>query len=262
MLVGIGGLQLGKHEFADALATGKKAVALSPNLASARAVVVDALVELGRYDEAATAADEMLGVGSDLATLSRVSYLAELHGNLDVALAAMKLAVKSPGLAPENTAFAESLLGNLLSTRATGPARPPPTTEPSRSSRPTPRRWRARAASRSATGDSTRRSRSSNAPPTSCRCPNTSSPWPTPRRAAGKSDEAAKSIKLARAEIALFKATGVVVDLDLALFEADHGDPAAALGFAETASKATPTDQSRRRPRLGAASSRSRRRRP
>ena len=37
------------------------------------------------------------------------------------------------------------------------------------------------------------------------------------------------------------EATGVVVDVDLALFEADHGDPAKALAYAETGYKATPT---------------------
>src|SRR4051794_2312806 len=45
VLAGIGGLRLGKHQFAEALQTGNEAVALSPNLAAARAVVVDALVE-------------------------------------------------------------------------------------------------------------------------------------------------------------------------------------------------------------------------
>ena len=157
---------------ADALTTGRMAVELSPNLASARAVVVDALVELGRYDEASDAADEMLAVGSDLSTLSRVSYLAELHGKLDVAVTAMKLAAKTPGLAPENIAFVDSLLGNLLVYSGdTAGGRRCIRPRPRRSSRPTPRRWRARAASRSGTADSTTRSRCSSGPPTSCPLP-------------------------------------------------------------------------------------------
>jgi tetratricopeptide (TPR) repeat protein len=114
VLAGIGGLQLGKHQFADALKTGRQAVAMSPNLAAARAVVVDALVELGRYDDADTAAAEMLAVQADLSTLARVSYVAELHGKLDIALTAMKQAAATPGLAPENIAFVDALLGNLL----------------------------------------------------------------------------------------------------------------------------------------------------
>jgi len=59
--------------------------------------------------------------------------------------------------------------------------------------------------------------------------------------AAGRTADAAKSYDLARAEIQLFKAAGVVVDVDLALLEADHGDPAAALRYANAAYSVTPT---------------------
>ena len=59
--------------------------------------------------------------------------------------------------------------------------------------------------------------------------------------AAGRADDAARNIDLARAEIQLFEATGVMVDLDLALLEADHGDPDRALAFAEAAYEATPS---------------------
>ncbi len=59
--------------------------------------------------------------------------------------------------------------------------------------------------------------------------------------AAGQTDAAAQSYALARAEIQLFQAAGVIVDTDLALFEADHGDPGAALGHATAAYAVTPT---------------------
>ena len=80
VLVGIGGLQLGRHEFADALETATAAIDLVPSLAAAHAIRVDALVELGRYEEATEAAGELLALGIDLASLARVSYLRELHG--------------------------------------------------------------------------------------------------------------------------------------------------------------------------------------
>ena len=114
VLVGIGSLQLGKHEFAAALETARRAIDMAPRSAVARAIEVDALVELGRYDEADEAAAAMLALGSDLTTLSRVSYLAELHGKLDVAVTAMRAATKSEGVAPENLAFTHVQLGNLL----------------------------------------------------------------------------------------------------------------------------------------------------
>jgi tetratricopeptide (TPR) repeat protein len=241
VLVGIGGVQLGKHEFAEALETGRRAVELSPGLASARAVVVDALVELGRYDEADAAAGEMLGIASNLSTLSRVSYLAELHGQLDVALAAMKLAAASPGLVPENTAFAEALLGNLLvyTGDIAGAAMAyeraldqVPAHAPSLAGK-----------GRLAVG-------AGNLDLAIAQFGRAADILPLPeyvialadaQQAAGLTDEAARSVKLARAEIQLFEASGVIVDVDLALLEADHGDPAKALGFAQAGYAATPT---------------------
>ena len=160
-----------------------QAVALSPNLAAARAVVVDALVELGRYDEADAAAGEMLAIRADLSTLARVSYVAELHGKLDVALSAMRQAAATPGLAPENVAFVDALLGNLLVyTGDPDGRRGRLRAGPRARARRTPRRSPGRAGWRSVPATSTGRSRCSSVPRTSCRCPNTSSPWPMPRQ--------------------------------------------------------------------------------
>ena len=241
VFVGIGGLQLGKHQFAEALATGRTAVKLSPNLASARAVVVDALVELGRYREADTAAEEMLATGTDLSTLARVSYLAELHGKLDIALNAMRMAAKTPGLVAENVAFVDALLGNLLvytgdpvgaadsyrHALALVPAHAPSLAGEARLA--------------VGAGDLAAAiplfQRAADILP----LPEYVIALADAQTAAGLTADAARNVKLARAEIQLFQGTGVVVDLDLALFEADHGDPARALGFAETAYKATPT---------------------
>ncbi|MBA3235890.1 MAG: hypothetical protein H0T59_07855 [Chloroflexi bacterium] len=239
--VGIGGVQLGKHEFADALDTGRAAVERSPSLASARAVVVDALVELGRYDEADTAVGEMFALRSDVTTLSRVSYINELHGRLDVALTAMRMAAASPDLVPENAAFVNGLLGNLLvySGDPAGAADAyataltfVPAHAPSLAGQ-----------ARLAVG----RGDLAAAVPLFGRAADI---LPLPeyvialaeaQTAAGMADAAGDSFKLARAEIQLFQAVGVVVDLDLALFEADHGDPAKALEYAQATYDATPT---------------------
>ncbi len=239
--VGIGGIQLGKHEFADALKSGRTAVERSPSLASARAVVVDALVELGRYDEAETAVGEMFALRSDVTTLSRVSYVNELHGRLDVALTAMRMAAATPDLAPENAAFVNGLLGNLLvySSDPSGAADAyataltfVPAHAPSLAGQ-----------ARLAVG----RGDLAAAVPLFERAADI---LPLPeyvialgeaQTAAGMADAARDSFKLARAEIQLFQALGVIVDLDLALFEADHGDPAKALEYAQTAYDATPT---------------------
>ena len=241
VLVGIGGLQLGKHEFADALVTGREAVALSPNLDTAHAVVVDALVELGRYADADAAEATMLGTGVDLTTLTRVSYLAELHGKLGVALQAMRQASQSKGIAPENVAFTEALLGNLLvytgdPTAAADAYRRALALVPAHAP--------------SVAGEARLAVGAGRLDDAIALFQRAADILPLPEyviglgeaeMAAGRTDEATRTFKLARAEIQLFQATGVIVDLDLALFEADHGDPARALAFAETAYKATPT---------------------
>lgn len=240
-LVGIGGLQLGKHQFADALVTGRKAVAMSPRLDTAHAVVVDSLVELGRYDEAQTAADRMLGVTLDLTTLTRASYLAELHGQLPAALIAMQQAAKAPALAPENVAFVDAQIGNLLvytgdpagaadayrAALALVPAHAP-----------------------SFAGEARLAVGAGKLDDAIALFQHASDIVPLPeyvialgeaQTAAGKTDDAARSFKTAGVEIKLFQSNGVAVDLDLALFEADHGDPAQGLAFAQTAQAATPT---------------------
>ncbi len=241
VLVGIGGLQLGKHQFAAALVTGRKAVALSPNLDTALAVVVDALVELGRYSEADDAASAMLGAGTDLTTLTRVSYLAELHGKLDIALKAMHQASLSPGIAPENVAFTEALLGNLLVY----------TGDPTAAAVAYKRALvLVPAHAPSLAGEGRLAVGAGRLDDATALFQRAADILPLPEyvialgdaeTAAGQTDAATRNFKLARAEIQIFQATGVIVDVDLALFEADHGDPAAALGFAETGYKATPT---------------------
>jgi tetratricopeptide (TPR) repeat protein len=240
-LVGVASLQLGKHQFADGLATAGKAIALSPSLVAAHAAQVDALVELGRYDEADDAAGVMFGLRADITTLARVSYLAELRGRLPAALAAMRQASASPGLAPENTAYVDALLGNLLVYSGDLPA--------------------AQDAYRSAltlvsdhapslAGEGRLAVGAGRLDDAIARFQRTAAVVPLPeyvvalgdaQAAAAKTDDAARSYDLARAEIQLFRAAGVVVDVDLALLEADHGDPEAALRYARAAYAATPT---------------------
>lgn len=241
VLVGIGGLHLGKHEFAEALTTGRKAAEGSPTLASARSVIVDALVELGRYQEADEAAGEMLALSTDLSTLARVSYLAELRGKLDVALSAMRLAAQSPGLAPENTAYVEALLGNLLvyAGDLAGAADAyrdalslVPAHAPSLAGQ-----GRLAVAAGKLDEAIQHFKRASDIVP----LPEYVIALGDAQEAAGLTEDARRSFALARAEIQLFEASGVVVDLDLALFEADHGDPGRALSFAEAAHGAAPT---------------------
>src|SRR6185369_13741394 len=76
-------------------------------------VECDALVELGKYDEAIKAGDKMVSVRPDIRSYSRISYLREIIGDYPGAIDAMKLALESgyPGL--EQTEWVRTYLGRL-----------------------------------------------------------------------------------------------------------------------------------------------------
>jgi tetratricopeptide (TPR) repeat protein len=176
-----------------------------------------------------------------LTTLSRISYLAELHGQLDLAVKAMRMAESTRGLAPENIAFAQAILGNLLA--YTGD-----------------RDGAAKAYARalafvpahapSLAGEGRLAVGAGDIEAAIALFQRAADILPLPEyvlalaeaeSVAGRTADSTNNFKLARAEIQIFQATGVVVDVDLALFEADHGDPAKALVYAEAGYKTTPT---------------------
>ena len=83
-----GTLALARHDFAGAL---RSASERSPSTSGRRVhgVIADAQGELGRYDDALDTV-YMVDLRPDLASYSRVSYLRELHGDLDGAIEAME----------------------------------------------------------------------------------------------------------------------------------------------------------------------------
>lgn len=108
-----GGVQLSLHQFKEALATAQKAARLNPLNAQVQGVLVDCYVELGQYDKAVAAADRMISIKPDIRSYSRISYLREIHGDVDGAVKALELAIKSGFPAYEETAWAMLTLGDL-----------------------------------------------------------------------------------------------------------------------------------------------------
>ena len=104
---------LSQHEFREALATAREAVAINPYNAQVYGAIVDANVELGNYAEAIAAADKMNEIRPDLRSYSRVSYLREIHGDPDGAIEAMERAVRAGAPGYESTAWARLTLGEL-----------------------------------------------------------------------------------------------------------------------------------------------------
>ena len=105
---------LSLHEFQRALEVAEKAVALNPHNAQIYGALVDAHVELGDYAKAVEMADKMVGIRPDLRSYSRVSYLREIHGEVEGAIEAMEMAATAGLPGTEEAAWARLTLGNLF----------------------------------------------------------------------------------------------------------------------------------------------------
>ena len=112
-VLGLGSLALIRHEFRDALAFGRRAQRLLQGSARPYGVVGDALVELGRYDDAFRAFERMVALRPSLASYARVAYARELTGDPTGAIAAMRLALGAAAGQPEPTAWSLVELARL-----------------------------------------------------------------------------------------------------------------------------------------------------
>jgi tetratricopeptide (TPR) repeat protein len=110
---GLASLALSQHRFRDALGLSRLAQALSPYAARNYGLIGDALVELGRYEEAFRAFDRMSRLRPNLASYARISYGRELLGRRDGAIRAMNLAVQASGGQSEPAAWTRVQLGKL-----------------------------------------------------------------------------------------------------------------------------------------------------
>ena len=112
--LGMGELDLARHEFSAALQWGEVALRQAPRSYAVYGILGDALTELGRYDEAIDALQQMVDLRPDLSSLSRVSYARELHGDLPGAIDAMRRALDAGSPGSEATSWARVHLGHLL----------------------------------------------------------------------------------------------------------------------------------------------------
>lgn len=234
-LGGLGSLAASRHDFTGARALGRRALAIDPGSTYALGVIVDADVELGRYVAARRSLERMLDARPDLSSYSRASYFLELHGDIAGARRALREAIASGAPARENTAWAYLYLGNLefnhgryaaasREYRMAGRAQPGFVhAEAAEAKLAAARGHLHRAIALYA--DATRR-------------------LPLPayvialgdvQAAAGRHAAARRTYGLVRAEEALYQANGVNVDVELALFDADHGQAARGLRHARAA---------------------------
>ena len=234
-LVGLGTLALARHDFRAGLSYGLAARRAEPGLVLPYAVVVDALIELGRYDEAERTLQRMIDLKPTQAGYARVSYFRELSGDLPGAADAMGLAISAGGSAPENGAYLQTQLANLELTRGRldaaerelrGALAQVPGYVPAQAA------LGRLAAMRGDTGAAIAQLRDA------------SQRLPLPEYvvalgetelAAGQRAQGLRDLELVRAQQRLLGAGGVNVDVEAALFEANHGTPTRAVPLARRA---------------------------
>ena len=108
-----GALALARHQFHAALELGEKARQINPDRPYAYGVIADSQIELGQYDDAVQTLQAMVNLRPDMSSFSRISYLRELHGDIDGSRDMMQRAVDSGTPNLESTAWVRTQLGNL-----------------------------------------------------------------------------------------------------------------------------------------------------
>lgn len=239
-LVSSGTFALTLHQFNDALTFGDRAVATSPFNAEARAVRVDALVELGRYDDAATALQELLDLRPGLAALTRVSYLRQLRGDLDGALTAMRQAQTAAGSQAGEAAIAAGLEGEIQLLRGDFGAARAAFANALRQSPGLIGGELGRARYLDITGRRAEAIRRLEPAVEKTGNPGLAVLLGELYDVEGKTKSAAKAYAVARQVYRDEVKEGAVVDLEVAFLEADHGPPPTALAAAEAAYAARP----------------------
>jgi len=112
-LIARGVLALSRHRFALAFDFGSRVHDRNPAQPDALAVLVDATVELGRYEEAGAYLQELLDRRPGLPGYSRASYLRELHGDDAGAVIAMREAAVAGGGSAYELARVGTFAGDL-----------------------------------------------------------------------------------------------------------------------------------------------------
>lgn len=234
-LIGKGSLALSRHQFREALALGEQAQSLNPTIPRIYGVIADAQTELGMYDEAVATLQKMIDMRPDLSSYSRVSYARELHGDLAGAIAAMQEAVRSGMPATESTEWVRVQLGNLYFNQGNLYQAEQ---EYQQALAFLPGYVYAQAGLgrvRAAQGRYDEAIKLYNQAIARMPLPEFVIALGETEEAIGRAD-AVKQYDLVRAMQQLFKVNGVDTDLELALFDADHGqDPQDALALARAA---------------------------
>lgn len=111
--IGKATLAMARHDFGAAREIASAAIAADSRVPAIYGVLADAYIELGEYDAAVKTLERMVAMKPDLSSYTRISYMRELSGDVEGAIEAMRMAVEAGAPAAENTAWCLVQLGNL-----------------------------------------------------------------------------------------------------------------------------------------------------
>ena len=235
-LTGMASLAAARHDFAGALKLTDRSLAINDFSPTTYAVRTDALVELGRYEDSRVALQRLLDLrpgGVD--ALTRASYAVELLGDVDRARDLLQQVVDASRTGGAGVAFAQYYLGELawnigdvdgalqayeaglVADRAYLPL------------------VAGRAKVLAARGDVATATTEYRRVVEQLPQPEFLVAFGELLEADGQTDAAQEQYAVVLATQKLYAANGQDVDTELALFEADHGDPAAAVESAQKA---------------------------
>jgi tetratricopeptide (TPR) repeat protein len=240
-IVGLGVLALSTHNFDVAAETARELVDADPFNSRGLLVLVDAEIELGRYEEAVLHLQQLLDLRPALPALTRTSYIRELHGDLVGAEQAMIQALTAGSRSVFDRAVTTTLLGDLYLKqgeveRADQRYAEAQGTVPNLVTAGTGRARVAIAAGHLDVAADLLDEVVNRFPE-----PGAMSLLGEVLTAQGKAEEGERAFATVEVIADLQRAAGAVVDLELARFHADHGDPSQAVELAQSVYEIRPT---------------------
>jgi hypothetical protein len=224
-------LKAAEHDFRGARAAALRGISIDGYDSELYGALADADTQLGAYDQAAAAVQRMNQLRPGVAAFTRASYVFELRGQVPRARSALVMALQdSPD--PADIAFAQDYLGELALNYG-GDARAA-LQHFHAGLQADPRDFASLAGQAKAEAALGQLGRAL----VDYRAVVSAVPQPQYVLELGELEQsqhnpdAARQYTLFRTEEQLFTANGVTLDTEPTLFEADHGDPAAALRYA------------------------------
>ena len=231
-LTGQGALANARHDFTAARDAAEAALAIDEYDATAWGVLTDARTQLGDPAGATDALQRMLALRPGIASFTRASYDAELHGDLDAARSALQQALDSTQ-DPSSAAFCRTYLGALAFSHGDVDGAAASYDAGLADDPDEPALLLGRARVDAARGDVDRAVAGFAAVAAARPLPENLVEYGEYLESLGRQDEADEQYALVDTVRRLFAASGVQDDLSTALFAADHGDPETALVAAQ-----------------------------